>query len=68
MLSRRETAEVQLWEEFKVLKGSVIVETKLEALRIAREWSDRLCTVWIDGLRRDDGAVGEAAAFWGDGG
>ena len=36
-LSRRETAEVQVWEEFRPFRGRVHVESKEEALRISRE-------------------------------
>ena len=39
-LSRREMGEVQVWEEFKFLKGKIFVEQKEEALRVAREWQD----------------------------
>lgn len=38
VLGWRGTAEVQVWEEFKALKGRVSVERKEDALRIAREW------------------------------
>ena len=44
-LSRREMGEVQLWEEFKFLKGKIFVEQKEEALRVAREWQDQSGTV-----------------------
>ena len=40
-LGRRETAEVQSWEEFRALRGRVYVERKEEALKTAREWQDR---------------------------
>ena len=38
------------------------MEKKEEALRTAKEW-DRPDTVWTDGSRREDGAVG-AACVW----
>ena len=60
--------EVQDWEGFRELKGRVCVESREEALRTAREWRDRSCTVWTDGWRLESGAVGAAVAFWRDGG
>ena len=60
--------EVQSWEKFKALRGKVFVESKEDALRTAREWRDRPCTVWTDGSRMENGAVGAAVAFWKDGG
>ena len=50
-------------EEFKALKGMVIVENKEEALRAAKEWEDQSGTIWTDGSRLEDGAVGAALAF-----
>ena len=40
----------------------IVVEKKEEALRTAKEW-DRPDTVWTDGSRQEDGAVG-AACVW----
>ena len=54
-LGRRETAEAQVWEEFKVLRAEVHVERKEDALRTAKEWSDQLRTVWADGSRLENG-------------
>ena len=39
-LSRRETAELQEWEEFRQLKGRVVVDSKEEAFRVTEEWDD----------------------------
>ena len=52
-----------MWEEFKVLKGKAFVEKKEEALRVAREWQDQSGTIWTDGPRLENGAVGAAVAF-----
>ena len=64
-LGRRETAEVQVWEGFKVLEGRAFVERKEDALRTARELQDQSRTVWTDGSRLEGGAVGAAIAFRG---
>ena len=63
-LSRRETAELQGWEEFRQLKGTVVVNSKEEAFRVAEEWDDQFSTVWTDGSRLSGGEVGAAIAFW----
>ena len=55
-------AEKQEWEEGKKFGGRIVVEKKEEALRTAKEW-DRPDTVWMDGSRQEDGAVG-AACVW----
>ena len=62
-LGGTETAEVQMWEEFKVLMGKVIVENKEEALRAEKEWADQSGTVWTDGSRREGEAVSAALAY-----
>ena len=56
------SAEKQEWEEGRRFGGMVVVEMKEEALRTAREW-DRPDTVWTDGSRQENGAVG-AACVW----
>ena len=56
------SAEKQEWEEGKRFRGRIVVEKKEEALRTAKEW-DRPDTVWTDGSRQEDGAVG-AACVW----
>ena len=61
-LGRRETVEAQSWEEFRSLRG-----IKEDALRKAREWQDRTCTVWTDGSRLESEGVGAAVAFWEEG-
>ena len=64
-LKRGEAAEVQVWEEFQELRAEVYVEKKEDALRTAREWSeeDQRNTVWTDGSRLENEAVGAAVAF-----
>ena len=52
-----------MWEEFREQKGEVFVENKEEALRTAEEWQDQSDTVWTDGSRLENGAVGAAVAF-----
>ena len=47
------------WEEGRRFGGMIVVEKKEEALRTAKEW-DRPDTVWTDGSRQEDGAVGAA--------
>ena len=42
--------------------GRFVVEKKEEALRTAKEW-DQPDTVWTDGSRQEDGAVGAACAW-----
>ena len=44
-LSRRETAELQEWEDFRQLKGSVMVDSKEEAFRVVEEWDDQSSTL-----------------------
>ena len=61
-LGRRETAEVQVWEEFREFKCKVYVGS--EALRIAGEWRDRANTMWMDGPRLESGEVEAVMAFW----
>ena len=61
-LGRRETVEAQSWEEFRALKGSVLVEGKEEDLRAAGEWQDRSCTVWTDGPWLESWVVGAVVA------
>ena len=62
-ISRRETAEAQMWEEFKEMRAEVIVEKKEDTLRTAREWLEHQGTVWTDGSRLGCGSVGAALAF-----
>ena len=62
-LGRRKIVEVQSWEESRALRGEIIVESKKEALRAAREWQDRTRTAWTDRSRLESGAVGAAVAF-----
>ena len=47
------------------MRAEVHVEKKEEALRVAREWSDsdQENTIWTDGSRLENGAVGAAVAF-----
>ena len=45
------------------MRAEVVVEKKKDALRVAMEWSDHQGTVWTDGSRLEDGAVGAALAF-----
>ena len=52
------SAERQEWDEGKRFGGSIVVK-KEEALRTAKEWN-RPDTVWTDGSRQEDGAVGAA--------
>ena len=56
------SAEKQQCEEGKRFGGRIVVEKKEEDLRTAKEW-DRPNTVWTDGSRQEDGAVG-AACIW----
>ena len=56
------SAEKQEWEEGRRFGERIVVEKKEEALRTAKEW-DLLDTVWTDGSRQEDGAVG-AACVW----
>ena len=44
-------------------KGRGVCGEKEDALRTAKEWSDHQGTVWTDGSRLEDGAVGAALAF-----
>ena len=53
------SAEKQKWDEGKRFGGRIVVEKKEAALRTAKEW-DRPDTVWTDGSRQVDGAVGAA--------
>ena len=62
-LKRGETAEAQRWEEFKELRAEVFVERMEEALETARNWKDQERTIWTDGSRLDNKAVGAAVAF-----
>ena len=64
-LKRGETAEIQRWEEFRELRAEVYVEKKEDALRTAREWAEenQRNTVWTDGSRLENEAVGAAVAF-----
>ena len=64
-LKRGETAEAQVWEEFRELRAEVYVDKKEDALRKAKEWTeeDQEDTVWTDGSRLEDGRVGAAIAF-----
>ena len=59
MERRGGSAEKQEWEEGRRLGGVIVIEKKEEALRTAKEW-DRPDTVWTDGSRQEDGAVGAA--------
>ena len=59
-LSRRESAEAQASEEFKVVRAKVIVERKKDALGTAGEWLDHQGTVWTDGSWLESRAVGVA--------
>ena len=52
------SAEKQEWDEGRRFGGRILVE-KEEALRTAKEGS-RPDTVWTDGSRQEDGAVGAA--------
>ena len=61
--SRRETVEVQIWEEFRSPRGGVFVESREDALRTAREWQDLSGTVWTDGSELGNGRVGAALTF-----
>ena len=56
------SAEKQEWEGGRRFGGMIVVGKKEEALRTAKEW-DRPDTVWTDGSRQEDGAVG-AACVW----
>ena len=56
------SAEKQEWDEGRRFGGRIVVERKEEALRAVKEW-DRPDTVWTDGSRQEDGAVG-AACVW----
>lgn len=62
-IGRRETAEVQTWEELKEIRAEVIVDRRDEALKTAGEWRDYQGTVWVDGSRLEIGAVGASIAF-----
>ena len=62
-VGRRETAEVQTWEELREMRAEAIVDKKDEALRTAKEWSSHQGTIWTDGSRLENGAVGAALAF-----
>ena len=64
ILSRRETVEVQSWEEFRSLRGRVLVESKEGALRMAREWQDLSGTVPTGGSRLESGRMRAELAFW----
>ena len=63
-LGRREAVEVQNWEEFRSRRGEVVVLSRKEVLRTAREWQDMSDTVWTDGSRLESGRVGAAVEFW----
>ena len=69
-LRRGETAEPQVWEEFREMRAEVYVEKKEEALKTAKEWPEtsQKDTIWTDGSRLEDKRVGAAVAFKGDGG
>ena len=56
------SAEKQEWEKGQRFGGTIIVEEKEKALRTAKEWSGP-DTVWTDGSRQDNSAVG-AACVW----
>ena len=56
------SAEKQEWEEGRSFGGRIIVEKKEEALRTAKDWTGP-DTVWTDGSRQEDSAVG-AACVW----
>ena len=56
------SAEKQEWEEGRRFGGTIIVEKKEEALKTAKEWNGP-DTVWTDGSRQEDSAVG-AACVW----
>ena len=47
------------------MRAMVYVEKKEEALRVAKEWPDldQGNTIWTDGSRLGNGAVGAAVAF-----
>ena len=62
MERRGGSAEKQEWEEGRRFGGRIVVERKEAALRTAKEWN-RPDTVWTDGSRQEDGAVG-AACVW----
>ena len=51
--------EKQGWDEGRRFGGNIVVEKKEEALRTAKEW-DRPDTIWTDGSRQENGAVGAA--------
>ena len=56
------SAEKQEWDEGRRFGGRIVVEKKEDALRTVKEW-DRPDTVWTDGSRQENGAVG-AACVW----
>ena len=62
-LSRRETVEAQTLEEFRSLRAWVIVDRKGDPQRIAREWKDHQSTIWTNGSRMEEGAVGVAIVW-----
>ena len=62
-LKRRETCEVQVWDTLREFQGEVVVDSKQEALKTAREWTDQERTVWTDGSRLDSGRIGAAWAW-----
>ena len=66
-LRRRETCEAQVWDTLREFQREVFVDSKEEALRMAREWTDQERTVWTDGSRLNNGRVGAAWA-WQQGG
>ena len=64
-LRREETAEVHRWEEFREIRAEVIIDRKEEALRTAKEWTERnqINTLWTDGSRLENERVGAAITF-----
>ena len=54
-LKRRDTVEVQVWEEFRPFLGRAFVESKEDAMRTAMEWQDREGTIRTDGPRLGSG-------------
>ena len=64
-LKRGETAEIQKWEQFRVMRAEVFVDKKEEALERAKSWpdEDQENTVWADGSRLENRAVGAAVAY-----
>ena len=60
-LGPKEKQEEIKWSRYRRFQGSIVIDPRGEALRVAKSWKDKKNTIWTDGSRLRDGKVGAAA-------